>query len=131
MEVFVLPLVRQDGSYVIGPQGEEVFQVIGGPHDGKRGSWQELAQLTGELVLAEEGRAVSAETGAILEEVELRITVGAEEHIRLATLAARRGVTAEELIEAFVADLTGSLRGNGYEARGQAEQWLNQVEWTE
>ena len=131
MEVLVLPLIRRDGSYVIGPQGEEEFQIVGGPHDGRRGPWRELSQLTGELVLAEEGQAISAETGAILEEAQLRITIGAEEHIRLAELAARRGVTAGELIEAFIADLTGSLRGNGYEACLQAEQWLNQVEWAE
>jgi hypothetical protein len=128
-EVRVLPLVRRDGSYVAGAQGIEQFQVVGGPYNGRRGGWHELSQLTGAVIVADDCEAISAETGAILEEARLQITIGAEEQIRLAELAAQRGVTAEELIESFVADLTKSLRNNGSDERMHAEQWLNRVCW--
>lgn len=128
-EVRVLPLIDRAGRYIYGPQGNEQFQVVGGPHHGKRGAWYELRELTGTFVSGDDAEAINAETGALLGEAHLRITVGPEEKIRLDTLAAERGITAEELIESFIADLTTSIRNNGSDERLFAEEWLQRVCW--
>jgi hypothetical protein len=135
-EVKILPVVQRDGTAVRGLSAQvraiEVYQVVGGAHHGDRGSWEELTQL-----LAREGVApqqethevILAETGEILGPQMLALPLAFDAWKALERLARERGVSAEQLLQGFVADLSATLGNHGADERRYARQWLQRVVW--
>lgn len=68
----ILPLVYSNGQYVTEDDlfsSDTLYEVISGPHAGRRGARRELEALCGLCVEADWFSAVSCETGAILRRV--------------------------------------------------------------
>jgi hypothetical protein len=135
-EAKILPVVQRDGTPVRGlsaqVQSIDVFQIVGGPRDGDRASRDELVQIlqrngvthkdgTEEVVLAETGEVVPPQT--------LPLPLAYDSLKALERMAQERGVTAVELLQGLVADLTGTLGHHGEEERRYARHWLGHVRW--
>ena len=135
-EVKILPVVQGDGTAVRGLSAQvrpiEVYQIVGGAHHGAQGSWDELAQaLSRDGVARRDGthEVVLAETGQVLGPQTLALPLAFDAAKALERLAGERGITAAELLQGFVADLTGTLDNHGSDERRYARQWLQRVVW--
>jgi hypothetical protein len=135
-EAKILPVVQRDGTAVLGlsPQVKtiEVCQIVGGAHNGNRGSWDDLAQvLEREGVTLRDGtnEVVLVDTGEVLAPQTLTLPLAFDAVRTLERLARERGVAVEELLQGFVADLTATLGNHGPDERRYAKQWLQHVSW--
>ena len=64
-----------------------------------------------------------------MENKKLTIELTYDEWSSLQNYATDCGLTSTEIVENFVADLTGSLRSNGKDERVYAKQWLEHQFW--
>jgi hypothetical protein len=135
-EAKILPVVERDGTAVHGLSSQvrsiEVCQIIGGPHHGARGSWDELAQILQRAGVARQdgtNEVVLNDTGEVLNPQVVGLPLAFDAFKALERLAGERGVSAEELLQGFVADLTGRLGNHGADERRYAKQWLSHVSW--
>jgi hypothetical protein len=135
-EVKILPVVQRDGTAVWGLSSQvrsiEVCQIVGGAHNGERGSWSELAKvLERDGVMRQEGthEVVLAETGEVLAPQTLALPLAFDALRALERLARERGISAEGLLQGFVADLTATLAHHGADEVRYARQWLGHVGW--
>ncbi len=135
-EVKILPVVQRDGTGVRGLSAQvqpiDVYQIVGGAHHGERGSWDELAQRLEREGVArrdETHEVILAETGEVLAPQTLALPLAFDAFRALERLARERGISAEGLLQGFVADLTGTLGNHGADERRYARQWLQHVAW--
>jgi hypothetical protein len=135
-EVKILPVVHRDGSAVRGlskqVQSIDVFQLVGGPHSGERGSRDELAEaLRRSGVTPQDGTSevILADTGEVVPPPTLPLPLAYDTAMALERLAQERGVSATELLQGLAADLTGTLGHHGTEERRYARHWLGHVKW--
>ncbi len=135
-EVKILPVVQRDGSAVRGLSAQvrviDVYQIVGGARHGDRGSWEELTQiLARDGVALQDGthEVVLAETGEVLGPQMLALPLAFDAAKALERLARERGVSTEQLLQGFVADLSGTLGNHGVDECRYARQWLQRVVW--
>lgn len=135
-DVKILPVVYRDGSPVRGlsaqVQAIDVFQIVGGARHGERASRDELVQrLAHSGVRPDEGthEVILAETGEVVPPPMLPVPLAYDTMKALERLAEERGVSATELLQGLVADLTGTLGHHGDEERRYARHWLGHVPW--
>ena len=135
-EVRILPVVQRDGSAVRGlsaqVQSIDVYQIVGGPRNAERGSREELAQaLQRGGISHQEGsqEVILAETGEVVPPQTLPLPLAFDTLKALERLAQDRGVSATELLQGLVADLTGTLGHHGEEERRYARHWIGHVRW--
>jgi hypothetical protein len=70
--------------------------------------------------------ALAAVEGPHLQPLRPHLQPGVQPY---APTARERGITAAELLQGFVADLTGTLGNHGSDERRYARQWLGRVVW--
>jgi hypothetical protein len=135
-EVRILPVVQRDGTTVRGlssaVQPIDVYQVVGGSRHDERGSWDELVQrLERDGVTRRDGthEVILAETGEVVAPQTLGLPLAFDAFRALERLARERGVGAVEMLQGFVADLTGTLGNHGNDELRYAKQWLGHVRW--
>jgi hypothetical protein len=132
----ILPVVQRDGTAVRGlsaqVQSIDVFQLVGGPRNGERGSREELLQVLTRIgVTHQDGtrEVILAETGELVPPQTLPLPLAFDTLKALERLAQERGVTATEMLQGLVADLTSTLGHHGDEERRYAKHWLGHVRW--
>jgi hypothetical protein len=135
-EVKILPVVQREGTAVRGLSAQvqpiDVYQIVGGSRHGERGSWDELVRrLEREGVTRQDGtqEVILAETGEVVASQTLALPLAFDAFRALERLARERGVSAVELLQGFVADLTGTLGNHGNDELRYAKQWLGHVRW--
>jgi hypothetical protein len=135
-EVRIVPVVNRDGTAVRGlskqVQSIDVFQIVGGPHNGERGSQEELAQILARSgVTPQDGtyEVILDDTGEVVPPPTLPLPLAYDTAMVLGRLAQERGVSATELLQGFVADLTGTVGHHGIDERRYARHWLGNVRW--
>jgi hypothetical protein len=135
-EATILPVVHRDGTTVRGlsaqVQAIDVFQIVGGPRNGERASREELLQVLQRSGVAHQDgtrEVVLAETGEVVPPQTLPLPLAYDTLKSLEQLAQERGVTATEMLQGLVADLTGTLGHHGDDERRYAKHWLSHVRW--
>jgi hypothetical protein len=135
-EVRILPVVHRDGTAVRGlskqVQSIDVFQIAGGPHNGERGSRDELAEALRRSGVTPQDRTsevILDDTGEVVPPPTLPLPLAYDTAMALERLAQERGVSATELLQGLAADLTGTLGHHGDDERRYARHWLGHVRW--